>query len=499
MGEFILAVDQGTSATKAILYDYQNGRLAHRYDAAHRQYYPRPGWVEHDADEIFEKTLEAIRNVMEKNGVGWAQIEVIAVTNQRETAVVWDKTTGRPVYNAIVWQCNRGKDICEELAGKGYGEKIREKSGLVLSPYFSAAKIRWILDNVEGAREKADAGKLLFGTVDSWLIWKLTGGKVHATDYSNASRTQLFNIYDLCWDEELLEMFRTPKCMAPEIMSSNRIFGHTSEIPDKGLAGGIPISGVMGDSHAALFGQNCFNKGMAKATYGTGSSVMMNIGSTPLKSEKGLVTSLAWGIDGQIDYVFEGNINCTGATIKWLVEDLELIDDDKSSGKIAASVEDNNGVYLVPAFVGLSAPYWESEAKAIITGITRGTKKAHIVRAAEESIGYQITDILILMSEESGINLKELRADGGPTRDSFLMQFQADILGVPVVINEIEELSAVGSAYMAGLAVGIWKSKDEILSLRKQCQEYKPKMDQETRDRLYSGWKEAVRRAIIRV
>lgn len=490
---YVLAVDQSTSATKAILFDHQGG-LVHRCTVEHRQHYPQPGWVEHDALELYENTIKAMHLVLKETGTAQEQLVALAVTNQRETAVVWDKATGKPVYNAVVWQCQRGTAICRQLEEKGYAAAVREKTGLVLSPYFSAAKIKWILDNVEGARQKAEAGELLLGTVDSWLLWKLTGGKVHATDYSNASRTQLFNIRDLKWDEELLRMFTIPASMVPDVRCSDEVFGHTAL--QEGFEREIPIAGLMGDSHAALFGQNCFAKGMAKVTYGTGSSIMMNIGKKPMESRKGLVTSLAWGFHGEVDYVFEGNINCTGATIKWLVDDLELIGSSKEAGSLAASVSGNEGVYIVPAFVGLSAPYWDSEAKASITGITRGTKKAHIVRAAEESIAYQIKDVLDLAVEEAGIPLQEIRVDGGPTRDEFLMQFQADMLDTVVVRSRIEELSAIGAAFAAGLAAGFWASRDEITALRVPDKTFNSCIDVKERKRLYDGWKEAVRRTL---
>lgn len=490
---YILSIDQGTSATKTILFN-RKGQVVHRCNRVHKQYYPNPGWVEHDPEEIYKNTLKAIHDILYEVKIMGQQIMGLAIANQRETALVWDKQTGKPVYNAIVWQCNRGSGICNRLFEQGYEKIVKEKTGLVLSSYFSAAKIKWILDNVEGARRKAEEGKLLFGTIDSWLVWKLTNGKVHVTDYSNASRTQLFNLKELKWDEELLQIFTIPKTMTPNVKYSDEIFGHTTI--NGILEEEIPIAGVMGDSHAALFGQNCFEKGMAKATYGTGSSVMMNIGKNILQSNRGLVTSIAWGMDNCVEYVFEGNINCTGATIKWLVEDLELIPNSKISGKIAASIDSNEGVYLVPAFVGLSAPYWDSEAKASIMGISRGTKKAHIVRAAEESIAYQIKDILDLMVKESGVKLKELRVDGGPTRDDFLMQFQANIINVAVVRNKIEELSAIGSAFMAGLAMGFWNSKEEIKALRATDVIFNCKMDNSERDKLYKGWKEAVRRTL---
>lgn len=491
--KYVLAVDQSTSGTKAVIWD-KNAQIVGKCYVEHRQYYPRPGWVEHDPEEIYTKTLTAVDTVLEKHGVSIDDIAVLAITNQRETVVVWDRETGKPIYNAVVWQCQRASNICREIEEKGYGKVIREKTGLTLSPYFSAAKIKWILDNVQGAREKAREGKLLCGNIDAWLIWKLTGGKVHATDYSNASRTQLFNIKELKWDEEILEIFDIPARMLPKVKFSDEIFGYTEK--ESGFPGKVPISGVMGDSHAALFGQNCFEKGTAKATYGTGSSVMMNIGEKFLEPKNGLVTSIGWGAFGKIEYVFEGNINCTGATIQWLVDNLQLIPDPKVVGEIASSLEDNEGVYFVPAFVGLGAPYWDSQARAAIIGMSRGTTKAHIVRAAEESIAYQIKDILELMIENSGIELKELRVDGGPTRDNFLMQFQADILGIPVERNKVAEVSALGSAFMAGIAVAFWKSKDEIRNLRQVDKVFVGHMSADERERLYRGWKEAVRRTL---
>lgn len=493
MENMILSLDQSTSSTKAMLFD-SAGKLILRCNIDHRQYYPQPGWVEHDAEEIYRNSIQAMVAVLKQSGIASSQIKVLSITNQRETVVVWDKNTGKPVYNALVWQCRRAGEICSAIAGQGYGGIVKEKTGLVLSPYFSAAKVKWILDNVQDAREKAENGELLMGTMDCWLIWNLTGRKIHATDYSNASRTQLFNLKELKWDEELLGIFDIPPSMLPEVLYSDEIFGTAGK--EQGFDVEIPISGVMGDSHAALFGQNCFDVGMAKATYGTGSSIMMNIGRIPLASEKGLVTSIAWGMDGEVDYVFEGNINCTGATIKWMVEDLQLISASREAEQQALSVESNEGVYIVPAFVGLGAPYWDSGARASITGITRGTKKAHIVRAAEESIAYQIKDVLELMKEESGLELKELRVDGGPTRDSFLMQFQADILDTIVACSKIEELSALGSCFMAGLATGVWKSREDVKKLREEGRRFKPAMEAHQRDCLYKGWKEAVRRTL---
>jgi len=493
MIRYILAIDQSTSGTKAILFD-SKGRLTHRAALEHRQFYPKPGWVEHDPQEIYDNTLKAIDRVLCDSGVSWEKIAVIAITNQRETVVVWDKITGKPVYNAVVWQCGRAAELCDAIKEQGNDELIREKTGLVLSPFFSAAKLKWILDNVNGAREKAEAGRLLMGTMDSWLIWKMTGGEVHATDYSNASRTQLFNIMELQWDKELLGLFTIPESMLPQVRFSDDIFGYTQI--NHVFTKQIPISGVLGDSHAALFGQNCFEPGMAKATYGTGSSIMMNIGERPKTSESGLVTSVAWGMKDKLCYVFEGNINSAGATIKWLVDDLKLIDDPKNAEIIAQSVDDSRGIYIVPAFSGLGAPYWDSEARAMICGITRGAGKAHIVRAAEESIAYQVKDILDRMTKEANVCLQELRVDGGPTRDQFLMQFQADILDVKISRSAVSELSALGSAYMAGYALGFWDGIGQITGLRSKSDEFVSNMEDSRRKKLYDGWIDAVKRAL---
>lgn len=492
MKEYILSIDQSTSGTKAILFD-REGKLIRRCTLEHRQYYPKPGWVEHDAEEIFERTLQVIHQLLDETGVALDQVEVLAVTNQRETVLVWDRETGKPVYPAIVWQCQRATEICKNMENKGFSDIVKAKSGLQLSPYFSAAKAKWVLDNVEGARGKAEKGQLVLGTMDSWIIWNLTGGKVHATDYSNASRTQLFNIKELKWDDELLEIFTIPRSMLPQVKYSDEIFGY-AEV----LGGGakLPISGVMGDSHAALFGQNCFVPGMAKTTYGTGSSIMMNIGTKAKESRKGLVTSIGWGREKSIDYVFEGNINSTGATIKWLAENLELIEGSSVCERIASSVDSSDGVYFVPAFTGLGAPYWESDAKAVLCGMTMGTRKAHIVRAAQDSIAYQIKDVIDLMIEESGTMLSELRVDGGPTRNNSLMKFQADLLEVSIVRSSIEELSALGSAFMAGLAVGFYSSIDEIKALRVEDARFVSTMGGEERTLLYDGWKAAVRKAL---
>ena len=489
----ILAIDQSTTGTKAIIFD-NKGKVVYRCNENHKQFYPQPDWVEHDPEEIYEKTMLAIKNVLLESKTNLSDIAAVAITNQRETVAVWDKKTGKPVYNAIVWQCQRGAETCKVLQEQGYGEMVEAKTGLLIDPYFSATGLKWIMDNVDGIRDKAAAGELAFGTMDTWLIYKMTGGKVHAMDQSNACRTMLYNIYDLKWDKELLDLMGLYESMAPEVKYSDAIFGYTE--PGDVFDREIPITGVMGDSHAALFGQNCYQKGMAKATYGTGSSIMMNIGKKPLKSPEGLVTSIGWGCKNQIDYVFEGNIHCTGDTIKWLVNDLELIPNSKISEELATSVDNNNGVYFVPAFVGLGAPYWDNDARACISGMPRSTKKAHVVRAALEAITYQIKDLIDLMAEGSGVGLKELRVDGGPTRNNFLMQFQTDMLDKAVVRTDVEEVSALGSTLMAGLTVEVWKDFDEISSLRKVDKVFDPNMDASTRDRHYKGWQEAVKKVL---
>lgn len=490
---YILAVDQGTSGSKAVLFD-RAGRIRGRCGVASRQFYPQPGWVEQDAEEIYAGVLEAIRRVIQETGADPGEVASIAISNQRETVVVWEKATGRPVCNAVIWNCGRAAETCRELDRGGFAETVRAKTGLVLSPYFSAAKLKWILDHTEGARQKAQRGELLFGTVDSWLVYRLTGGTVHATEPSNASRTQLFNIHTLAWDPDLLAAFTIPTVMAPAVRASNAVFGET----DAGIfPSPVPITGVLGDSSAALFGQCCFRPGMAKATYGTGSSVMMNLGKTCALSENGLVTSVAWGLSGGVEYAFEGNVNFSAAVVKWLTDDLQLISDARECAALAASVPDNGGVYLVPAFTGLGAPYWNDETRALITGLSRGSKKAHVVRAAEESIAYQIRDIVDLMEKDAGMNLSELRVDGGASGDDFLMQFQADILAKTVARSKIGELSAAGAAYLSGLTVGFWSGKEELEGLRIAGMSFSPRMEPGERERLYAGWKSAVRRVLF--
>ena len=490
--KYILAIDQSTSSTKVMLFDAST-KLIHRVNLSHKQYYPAEGFVEHDPEEIFSNTIAGMIEILSATGKSASNVAVISITNQRETSLIWDKNTGNPIANAAVWQCQRGKDFCKSLNEQGYGQTIREKTGLLVDPYFSASKLRWLINNVDGAKESAQRGDLLLGTMDSWLLWKLTNGKVHATDLSNACRTMLFNINTLNWDEELIDLFGLYPSMFPEVKFSDQIFGYTEPLVvfDQPVA----IAGLLGDSHAALFGQNCFEPGMAKATYGTGSSIMMNIGNEPVAAPSGLVTSVGYGRDGKIDYVFEGNIHCTGDTINWLVNDAEMISNSAESEELALSVKDNNQVYFVPSFVGLGAPYWDNQARACISGMARNTKKAHIVRAALESIAYQIKDLIDLMVDNASISFLELRVDGGPTRNNFLMQFQSDMLRKEVVRCNIEEISALGATLMAGLACGIWKDLDEIKTLRKVDQTFSPSMSCEEIEKLYSGWKVAVKRA----
>lgn len=489
---YIIAIDQSTSATKVMLFDRQ-AKLVDRLSYAHQQFYPEAGFVEHDPEEIFANTRNGMTKILEKNKLTASDVAVVSITNQRETSLIWDKTTGKPIANAAVWQCQRGKDFCNQLKEKELGPKIQEKTGLIIDPYFSASKLRWIMNNVPDAKEKAEKGDLLLGTIDSWLLWKLTAGKVHATDFSNACRTMLFNINSLKWDEELIEWCDLHPSMFPEVRFSDEVFGYTE--PSVVFNRPLPVAGLLGDSHAALFGQNCFESGMAKATYGTGSSIMMNIGNQPLPSPEGLVTSIGWGKSGTIDYVFEGNIHCTGDTINWLKNEVQLINEASETEPLAKSVSDNNGVYLVPAFVGLGAPYWDNEARACLSGMPRNTTKAHIVRAALESIAYQVKDLIALMEDKGGIELQELRVDGGPTRNNFLMQFQADMLRKEVVRSNIEEISALGAAFMAGLAVGFWKDLNEIESFRKVDHKFQANMISENTQKLYAGWQKAVERA----
>ncbi len=489
MDKFILSIDQSTSGTKALFVD-RHGHVLARSSEEHKQMYPSPGWVEHDPVEIYNNVKKAARSSLKLAGIDASKLAAISITNQRETAVIWDKTTGMPIYNAIVWQCQRTADICAELMAAGHEPLVQAATGLRLDPYFSAAKWAWILEHAADAKQLLAEGKLLAGTIDSWLVWKLTGGSIHATDYTNASRTSLFNIHSLTWDEELCRMFGVPHELLPVVKSSDEVFGYTDDpelFPEK-----VPISGVIGDSQAALFSQLCLEPGMAKATYGTGTSVLMNVGDKPANSGNGLVTAIAWTISGKVTYALEAIIRTSGDSIKWVRDKLGLFDSFEEMERYLEKAPDNEGVYLVPAFVGLGAPYWDPYARAAIIGMTRRTGKAHIIRAALESIAYQVRDAVDLMEEETGIRLKVLLADGGASDNAILMQFQADLLDNPVVKSDVSELSAMGSIYLAGLGVGYWKSLKEIAALTKSGKCYEALMPAEERERQYAGWKKAV-------
>lgn len=485
MGKYILGIDQSTSGTKAILFD-EKGGIVGRHDFEHRQLVNDKGWVEHDPEEIFANLVKAVAGVIAKTGVNAADIAGAGLSNQRETSIAWNRRTGAPVHNAIVWQCVRGEAICQRILAQGAGEKIRAATGIPVSPYYSAAKLAWILENVPAARARADAGDLCCSTMDAWLVFKLCGGEAK-TDYSNASRTQLFNVGTLQWDAEVCTHFGLKPEWLPRVVDSNSLFGHS----DFGgvLPSPVPLHGVLGDSHGALFGQGCLAPGGIKATYGTGSSVMLNIGGKPVFSDRGIVTSLAWGIDGKVNYVLEGNLNYTGAVIKWLVDEMGMLRSSKEAGELARAAKDVPGLYLVPAFSGLGAPYWDGAARGMICGMARGVGRAEIVRAAEECIAYQITDIIDLMKQEAKLPVDRLKVDGGPTRDAFLMQFQADIAEASVSVPAFEELSGSGPACLAGIALGLY-AKDVML--REPMAEYRPAMDASERARRKQGWREAV-------
>lgn len=490
--KYVLALDQGTTSSRAILFD-RSGKTIGVAQKEFAQIYPKAGWVEHDPKEIWGTQIGVAHEVLEKTDIHPNQIAGIGITNQRETTVVWEKASGKPVYNAIVWQCRRTASICDGLKTRGLENHIHENTGLVLDAYFSGTKVKWILDNVEGARERAKRGELLFGTIDTWLIWNLSRGKTHVTDYSNASRTMLFNIKTLQWDQKILDALDIPFCMLPEVKSSSCLYGHT----DPQMFGGavIPISGDAGDQQAALFGQACFSDGMAKNTYGTGCFMLMNTGETPVPSRNGLLTTIAWGVGGKVEYALEGSIFVAGAAVQWLRDELKLIDNAAQSEELASAITDTNSVYVVPAFVGLGAPYWDMYARGTIIGLTRGANRNHIVRATLESIAFQTKDVLQAMEEDSGIKLKTLRVDGGAVVNNFLMQFQADILGVPVDRPVETETTAMGAAFLAGLAVGFWKNKAEIADNRRVDRTFTPTMDTEGRNRKYGGWKKAVERS----
>lgn len=495
MDKYIMALDLGTTSYRCIIFD-KNGRICSAAQKEFTQYFPQPGWVEHDAEEIWATQTGLMYEAMSKIDITINEIAGIGITNQRETTVLWDKETGRPVHKAIVWQCRRTAGYCDELKKLGMAEFFRSKTGLVLDAYFSATKLRWLLDNAAGARERAEKGELLFGTVDSWITWKLTGGKVHVTDYSNASRTMLFNIHTLKWDEEILRVLKIPQQILPEVKPSSHVYGYT----DSKLFGReVPIAGAGGDQQCALFGQTCFERGEVKNTYGTGGFMLMNTGTAPVNSHNGLVTTIAWGVDDKVEYALEGSIFVAGAAVQWLRDELGLIRDAAESEVLAKSVPDANGCYVVPAFVGLGAPYWDQYARGAIVGLTRGVNRNHIVRATLESIAYQVNDVLTAMQEDSGMPITSLRVDGGACDNDFLMQFQADILNIPVVRPYCIETTAMGAAYLAGLAVGYWRSKEEILANHVIAAEFKPQMGQAKRESLLQGWHNAVKAASVRI
>ena len=484
--KYVMALDAGTTSNRCILFD-KNGNIVSMAQKEFTQIYPKPGWIEHDANEIWSTQLGVSVEAMSKIGATAGDIAAIGITNQRETTIIWDKDTGKPVYNAIVWQCRRTADYCEAIADRQ--DMIRSKTGLIIDAYFSATKIKWILDNVEGAREKANEGKLLFGTVETWLIWKLTGGRIHVTDYSNASRTMMFNINTLQWDEDILKLLDIPESMLPEVRPSSEIYGVTA----KDLFGSeIPIAGAAGDQQAALFGQNCFNAGDAKNTYGTGCFMLMNTGDKPIFSKNGLVTTIAWGLNGEVTYALEGSIFVAGAAIQWLRDEMQFITNAAESEELAQKVSDTNGCYVVPAFTGLGAPYWDPYARGTIIGITRGVNRYHIIRATLDSIAYQVKDVLDAMHDDSGITLNALRVDGGASANNYLMQTQSDVIQVQVVRPSCVETTALGAAYLAGLAVGYWESKDEIRGNMSIDRCFKPEISAEQSGKLTEGWKKAV-------
>ncbi|MEJ7540886.1 glycerol kinase GlpK [Staphylococcus intermedius] len=489
MGNYILSIDQGTTSSRAILFN-EEGEIVGVAQREFKQYFPKSGWVEHDANEIWSSVLSVMASVMTENNVSASEIKGIGITNQRETTVVWDKETGRPIYNAIVWQSRQTQPICDALKQEGHEQTFRDKTGLLLDPYFSGTKVKWILDKVDGAREKAAKGDILFGTIDTWLVWKLSGGRAHVTDYSNASRTLMYNIHELKWDDELLELLDVPKAMLPEVRPSSEIYCETIDYHFFGQ--NVPIAGIAGDQQAALFGQACFERGDVKNTYGTGGFMLMNTGEEAVKSGNGLLTTIAYGIDGKVNYALEGSIFVSGSAIQWLRDGLRMINSAPQSEDYAKRVDSTEGVYVVPAFVGLGTPYWDSDARGAIFGLTRGTEKEHFIRATLESLCYQTRDVIEAMAQDSGIDVNSLRVDGGAVKNNFLMQFQADLLNIEVERPEINETTALGAAYLAGIATGFWKDKSEIQKHWKLEKAFEPEMDQKESNRLYKGWKKAV-------
>ena len=489
MKKYIMALDSGTTSNRCILFD-KEGRIRSMAQKEFTQYFPRPGWVEHDAAEIWQSQLSVAREAMRKLGATYDEVAAIGITNQRETTIVWDRLTGQPISNAIVWQCRRTADYTDELKARGLTEAFKQKTGLVIDPYFSATKVRWILENVEGARERAERGQLLFGTVDTWLMYKLTKGRVHVTDYSNASRTMMFNINTLDWDKDILDELGIPLTMLPEVKPSSCIYG---ESDPEFFGGAIPIAGAAGDQQAALFGQTCFDEGEAKNTYGTGCFMLMNTGEKPVFSDNGLLTTIAWGLDGKVTYALEGSVYVAGAAIQWLRDELKLIDGSPDSEYFATRVDDTAGCYVVPAFTGLGAPYWDPHARGAIVGLTRGVNKYHLIRATLVSLAFQSNDLIHAMELDSGIHLSSLKVDGGASMNSFLMQFQADIMSAPVVRPRCVETTAMGAAYLAGLAVGFWQDREEVRKYWEVEREFTPMMDEEKRSSELKGWQKAVK------
>ena len=491
MEQYIMALDAGTTSNRAIVFD-REGRIVSVAQKEFTQIFPQPGWVEHDANEIWSTMLGVAVEALAKSGATPKDIKGIGITNQRETTIVWDKETGEPVHNAIVWQCRRTSEFCDQMKEQGYTDMIREKTGLVIDAYFSATKLKWILDNVPGVRERAEKGELLFGTVDTWLLWKLTKGRCHMTDYSNASRTMMYNIKELKWDEDILKLLDIPACMLPEVHDSSEVYGLASKHI---LGGEIPVAGIAGDQQAALFGQQCFSKGDAKNTYGTGCFLLMNTGDEPVFSENGLVTTLAWGIDGKVTYALEGSVFIAGASIQWLRDEMRLIDSAEDSEYMAKKVPDTNGCYVVPAFTGLGAPYWNQYARGTIVGITRGVNKYHIIRATLESIAFETSDVLRAMEKDSGVKIRELKVDGGASANNFLMQTQADIIDATVIRPSNRESTALGAAYLAGLATGFYSSREDIKSSTTIDRLFNPEISEEEREGKLAGWKKAVEKS----
>ncbi|MFN2557943.1 MAG: glycerol kinase GlpK [Nitriliruptorales bacterium] len=494
MADHVLAIDQGTTGTRVLVIDV-DGAVAGEAYSEFRQHYPRPGWVEHDPEEIWRVSRDVAERAIAETGIESHDLTAVGITNQRETTVVWDRYSGEPVHNAIVWQDRRTAALCERLRDEGLEELFRSKTGLVVDAYFAGTKLAWLLEHVEGLRGRAEAGELAFGTIDSWLLWKLTGGQVHATDHSNASRTLLYDIYDLAWDEQLLDVLDVPRELLPEVRSSSHVYAETD--PEVFFGAALPIAGVAGDQQAALFAQACYAEGLAKNTYGTGSFVLMNAGTRPPRVSEGPLLTIAWGIgDEPVEYALEGAIFITGGAVQWLRDELGILTDASDSEGLAASVASNDDVYFVPALTGLGAPHWDPYARGAIVGLTRGTSRAHLARATLESIGYQTRDVVVSMQEQAGTKLKELRADGGAVSNHWLMQFQADILGVPVLVPTISETTALGSAYLAGLATGVWASQEELDERWSVERRYEPQMDEAERERLCERWREAVQRAL---